>query len=274
MTILQLAVATVLGLATPVHAWGSPAAAGAPVAEPAPRPPRLEVSARRAALVTGTALVLWGATAVQRATDDLDRCRWCDAGPFDEWARSTLRWDDPGAAGNASDVGLYGVTFGSAAAVALLAAREGDRREVIEDVFLVLAAVALADGLTRGVQHAVGRVRPFASDSEPPHRDRELRSFFSGHASRSFAAAAAATQVTRLRGRRGSAWVAVVAFTAAAATGWLRVAADQHWATDVLAGAAAGAAVGWAVPTLALRPAAGGPSARVLPAPGGIAIVF
>ncbi|HET9554449.1 MAG TPA: hypothetical protein VFP50_15910 [Anaeromyxobacteraceae bacterium] len=40
----------------------------------------------------------------------------------------------------------------------------------------------------------------------------------------------------------------------AAATGWLRVAADRHWATDVLAGAAAGTTVGLVVPLLVLGP--------------------
>jgi membrane-associated phospholipid phosphatase len=89
-----------------------------------------------------------------------------------------------------------------------------------------------------------------------------------------FAAAAAATQVARLRGRRGWEWVAAAGFTAAAATGWLRVAADQHWATDVLAAAAVGTAVGWAIPTFSLRPVARAGGATVVPAPGGFAIVF
>jgi membrane-associated phospholipid phosphatase len=89
-----------------------------------------------------------------------------------------------------------------------------------------------------------------------------------------FAAAAAATQVARLRGRPGWRWLAVLSFTAAAATGWLRVAADQHWATDVLAGATVATAVGWTVPALALKAKPDPAAARLVPAPGGLALLF
>jgi membrane-associated phospholipid phosphatase len=169
---------------------------------------------------------------------------------------------------------LYGVMAGSAAAVAWLAATEGDGRELVEDLFLLGASIAAANSLTRGVQHATGRTRPYALGAEGPLGERDLRSFFSGHASLSFAAAAAATQVMRLRGRRGWEWIAAASFTAAAAAGWMRVAADQHWATDVLAGAGVGTAVGWAIPTFALRPVSRAGALTVVPAPGGFAIVF
>ncbi len=261
-----------LGVA-PSSSWASPAARDVPPPAPEPvlRAPRLEVGVKRAALVTGAALVLWGAAELERATDEVARCRWCDPPGFDRWSRRELRWSDPGAAGDASDVLMFAVSLGSAAAVAWLAAREADRSEVVEDVFLVVAALAVTDALTRGTQQAAARLRPQAWDAGEPRGDRDLRSFFSGHTSGVFAAATAATQVSRLRGRRGWAWVAASGFTAAAATGWLRVAADQHWATDVLAGAAVGTAIGWAVPSACLTRAAG---AAVVPAPGGFAIVF
>jgi membrane-associated phospholipid phosphatase len=53
--------------------------------------------------------------------------------------------------------------------------------------------------------------------------------------------------------------------------------ADQHWATDVLAAGAAGAAVGLAEPPLVLRRRGEkrrGRIAAVAPAPGGLAVVF
>jgi membrane-associated phospholipid phosphatase len=237
-------------------------------------PPQLEVGVKRAALVTGAALALWGAAEIERGIDDVARCRWCDPPGFDRWSRRQLRWDDTGAADDASDVLMVGVSLGSAAAVAWLAASEGDSREVVEDVFLVVAAVAVTEALTRGVQHGAGRLRPQAWDVGEPRGDRDLRAFFSGHTSRAFAAATAAAQVSRLRGRPGWVWVAAVGFTAAAATGWLRVAADQHWATDVLAAAAVGTAIGWAIPSASLRPVTRSGGVAVLPAPGGFAIVF
>jgi hypothetical protein len=275
MTIRPLVAATVLAFLVPGLARGStpPADGAPPEAALALRAPKLEVSGARAAAVAGTALVLWGAAAVQRELDDRTQCRWCEPGGFDRGVRDALLWTDNGDAGDASDLTLYAVTVGSGAAVAWQASREGDRSVVLEDVFLLVSAIAVTDGLTRIVQHGTGRLRPYAWASGGPTRERELRAFFSGHASRAFAAAAAATQVSRLRGRRSWGWVAAATFSVAAATGWLRIAADQHWATDVLAGAAAGTVVGWAVPTFALRPARER-SARVLPAPGGIAVVF
>jgi membrane-associated phospholipid phosphatase len=62
--------------------------------------------------------------------------------------------------------------------------------------------------------------------------------------------------------------------TLASAVGYLRVAGDQHWATDVLAGAAVGGLVGWAVPWVFHRVRRPGARVTVLPAPGGFAVVY
>ena len=69
--------------------------------------------------------------------------------------------------------------------------------------------------------------------------------------------------------------MAAVGFGAAALTGWLRVASDRHWLSDVAAGAAIGTGTGLVVPWLAYQPAEGPPPAvTLLPAPGGLALVF
>jgi membrane-associated phospholipid phosphatase len=259
------------GPGTGVAAEHPGAIVGTPSAE---ERPALRVEPSTAAALGAGALALWGASAVEREADPVTRCRWCEPGRLDRWAREQLRWRS-GGAGRASDRLFLSVPLGSAAAVGWLAARDGHLREAAEDVLLVAAAIAIADPLTTGVKHATGRLRPGAWAAGAPRVEGDLHSFFSGHTSRVFAAAAAASQVTRLRGRGGSRWIAALGLGAAAVTGWLRVAADQHWATDVLAGAAAGAAVGWAVPTFALRPpGTRGPVTTLAPAPGGIAILF
>jgi membrane-associated phospholipid phosphatase len=100
-------------------------------------------------------------------------------------------------------------------------------------------------------------------------------SFWSGHTSFTFAVAAAATQVARLRGRTGWGWLAAATFVGAALTGYLRVAADQHWLTDVITGAGIGTAVGLGLPLLVMRPADGKrPAWTLAPAPGGLAVIF
>jgi membrane-associated phospholipid phosphatase len=240
--------------------------------------PALHVDRDGVARLLAGGLLLWGANAVEQRADDPTRCRWCEPEGVDRLARRTLRWRDTDAAGDASDALFVAVPLGSAAAVAWLAARDGGgTREVVEDVLLVAAAIAVADPLTTAVKHGTARLRPQASDTGVPRVQGDLHAFWSGHTARVFTAAVAAAQVTRLRGRPGWRWVAGVGLAAAATTGYLRVAADQHWATDVLAAAAAGATIGWAVPTLALRaPGSAGRGTGILlePAPGGLALRF
>jgi PAP2 superfamily protein len=72
-----------------------------------------------------------------------------------------------------------------------------------------------------------------------------------------------------LRGDPAAPWAWGIGLGLAAAVGYLRVAGDAHWLTDVLAGAAAGTAFGVAVPLAERRLVSG-----VTLAPGGIAVRF
>jgi membrane-associated phospholipid phosphatase len=228
-----------------------------------------------AGTLAASGVALWAASALETGADHVGSCRWCEPGRLDRWARARLRWSDEGRAADASDLLFVAVPLGSAAAVGWLGARDGGPREALEDVLAVAAAVAIADPLTTGVKHASGRLRPEPWDAGGARSPGDLRSFVSGHTSRVFAASVAAAQVARLRGRRGWGWVAAIGLGAAATTGWLRTAADQHWATDVLGGAALGASVGWVVPAVALRPPGASRSGpRLAAAPGGLALTF
>ena len=84
-----------------------------------------------------------------------------------------------------------------------------------------------------------------------------FRSFYSGHTSQAFAAAATTCVFHRrlpLYGR-GRDWVACAAATGlATATGLLRITGDKHYASDVVFGALTGAAIGWMIPALRMRP--------------------
>ena len=105
---------------------------------------------------------------------------------------------------------------------------------------------------TYAVKYAANRTRP---NGDP-------RGFPSGHASTSFATAAV------LQDHFG--WkVGIPAFVAAAYTGTTRIADNQHWASDVVFGAALGIACGRTV-TIHMRNA----SAKVttVPIPGGIGV--
>ncbi len=136
-----------------------------------------------------------------------------------------------------------------------------DRPAVARASVRTALAVGAAGVACEGLKLAVGRMRPRASPGDP----RVFRpfsgnaSFPSGHTAVAFALAAALDRETDSR------WVPLVAYPVAALVGWSRVEDDEHWASDV----AAGAALGWwtadKVETLARRHgvAGGGGAPRV-----------
>lgn len=122
------------------------------------------------------------------------------------------------------------------------------------------------------IKTAVGRARP----SETPGDADEFfpfsshESFPSGHATLAFALAAALDRETESR------WVPWVAYPAAALVAWSRVHDDDHWTSDVIAGAALGAwTAGKAEAYLRRRPdSAGRIGLQFSIDPPGIALAF
>jgi membrane-associated phospholipid phosphatase len=159
---------------------------------------------------------------------------------------------------------------------ALLAWRDGALGEVPADVVIVAEATLVAMCLTQVVKFSVGRARPYTIGAsaellEVPEKADQNLSFFSGHTSFVFAAVAATGVVTTLR-RYRLGWLSwVVGVPLAVATGLLRLAADKHWASDVLTGLAVGVAAGVGVPLL-FHGLEGGPRLQVTPMPGGLAL--
>ena len=105
------------------------------------------------------------------------------------------------------------------------------------------------------------RCRPVRSRS-PRHPADNNVSFYSSHTSFAFSLAVSTGTVASMRRYRWAPAVWAAGLAGAAAVGYLRIAADQHYFTDVLAGAAAGSAVGFAVPTGFIARRARSPSAR------------
>jgi membrane-associated phospholipid phosphatase len=56
--------------------------------------------------------------------------------------------------------------------------------------------------------------------------------------------------------------------------GYLRIAADRHYATDVIGGAIVGSAVGFSVPYFGHRPREASAAFAVAPVPGGTTFVL
>lgn len=118
------------------------------------------------------------------------------------------------------------------------------RKIVYEATWAALIALALASVLGQWI----GRLRPFVANAAisaliPP--PLTYYSFPSGHTATAFAAAVVLVY--------GSPGVGLLALLCAAGIGYGRLATGVHYPTDVLAGAALGAAVGIAVHFIQLR---------------------
>jgi membrane-associated phospholipid phosphatase len=195
-------------------------------------------------------LIDWGLPAVfigsTFAIGPPDHCRWCDrddAGRdtlngFDRRVRSSLRWQHTGTASTVSWVTEF-------APVGLLLSLNHDR--LVETALPVFQAFGTTYALTHIAKVAAGRQRPVVHFGGAPPDDANA-SFFSGHSSGAFSTVFALARVNADRDDPHTTWVWLVGVPLAASTAYLRVAADKHYATDVLTGAAVGAATGWWLP--------------------------
>jgi membrane-associated phospholipid phosphatase len=199
------------------------------------------------AIVLGGTLLYVTAETVLKEPLSPDRCRWCSENALDANVSDALRWSDGDVASRLSDVLAFGATpLVSGGLLAI--AGHGKRRWIADG--LAVAESAVASGLvTQLVKVTAGRRRAFVElDSTPTVEDN--LSFFSGHTSLAFAIATSAGTVASMRGDRLAPWIWASGLTLAGAVGYLRLAADRHWLTDVATGAAVGTAIGVAVPRL------------------------
>ena len=223
-----------------------------------------------------TAALLLGAYRPKLAAP---RCRWCQPDSFDASVRKALVWDDnPGLANTTSSVLANAVLPASMSLYLLLSAgAAGDVVAGVNDVLAVAEASILAVVVNEGVKDLAGRARPYDYYGAPPGAPPggQSLSFYSGHTSFAFSVVTATVTIASMRGYGDATRVATVGLAAAAAVGYFRVAADQHYLTDVLAGAAVGGLVGFAVPWLLHLPGRGRREPGAIEAaPGGIAIAF
>ncbi|MGK4005174.1 phosphatase PAP2 family protein [Sorangium sp. So ce1036] len=210
--------------------------------------------------ITIAAGTLWLGTQLGQEVLAADRCGWCDRNGdgsdalngLDGAARS-LRWADPTAANTASDVLGYVVSPASALGLNALAAGLDDRLdEAWINSLLIAEATFVASMTTQLVKFAVARERPFVhyrSDEVTKPSDNNV-SFFSAHTNFSFAIAVSSGMVASLRGYRHAPWVWAGGLPIAAGIGYLRIAADRHYFTDVITGAVVGTLSGVLVPLL------------------------
>jgi len=253
-------------------------ARGTPIAE-------LDVDVPRTLALTAAATAVWGTSELlKKPMLGAETCRWCAPG-FDGWIRDRVVWKQHGGA-------AVWLSNGSADVVAPLAAvgltglaagfEDMRVRELAVDLLVVAEATAYAADLNQLVKFSVARQRPFARaglpdpDTSQVGRHDANASFYSGHTSLAFVLAASAGTVATLRRYRLAPLIWITGAVVGAATAYLRMAADQHYFTDVLTGAAVGTGVGIAVPYYLHRPreARGVSGLALLPTPGGVTALY
>lgn len=192
--------------------------------------------------------------------------RWSAVSGFDSAARSTLRIGSPryrAFARDASDL-LLTLTLNHVAADALLVTWWWHGRGSVawELAMIDAEALALNASLNGLVSALTSRERPYRAECAGPeeqwHRDcrssKRYRSFFSGHSSTAFTAAGLVcshhAHLPLYGGGAADTLACGASLVAAAAVATLRVSSDQHFATDVLTGAAVGTLTGLGVPWL------------------------
>lgn len=203
--------------------------------------------------ITTAGLVLYPLT----LSSESDReCRLC--GPpndVDTAVRDALVWspERTETAATLSDVVSWGMVPALSAGLLSGTMPNTTWANAIDDITPVIESIMVAGWMTRAIKIKVARKRPYATFTKQRRTDDNV-SFPSGHSSRAFATATAAGVIAHVRGYGAEPYIWVGGMTIAATTAYLRIAADRHYLTDVLAGSVLGVAVGLTVPLLMRRP--------------------
>lgn len=209
---------------------------------------------REVGLLTGGAASMVVSQVLKSTVDPLTKgevagLNRADINAFDRGA--TYRYSTTAA--RLSDVTLVG-NYGLAIGLALVA--KPMRQDLKTVGIMYLETMLLANGIERSVKGVTQRTRPFVYNPAAPLDDKLERdarqAFFSGHATNAFATAVFTGEVFRhyFPHSRLKPLVWVSSMGLATATAVLRYEGGKHYPTDLLAGAAFGALVGWGIPKL------------------------
>ena len=182
-------------------------------------------------------------------------CRWCDPTSYDVSIRNAVKWHDTSTALFLSNIDGFVVAPVAGLGLVMLAsagAPDSGWARRLDDTIPVLESAVIAGLLNQAVKFTVAEERPFVHFANPkqPHDLDDDVSFYSGHTTLAFAIATSAGMVAHERGYKLEPVVWGVGYGIATSVGYLRIAADRHYFTDVATGAVIGTGIGVAVPLL------------------------
>lgn len=254
------------------------------VAEAQPKPiERLGYDTRIDIAITATGSVWLIAAELLKADLVPEKCRWCyrrsngdsALNSVDRSVRLGLKWNNTTFADGLSNAIAFVVM--PAAGIGLPVAAAGFDRELRYgpvDSLLIAEATILAADLNQLVKFIFVRERPFVHAL--PHLEDGIKglgdspsdanlSFYSGHTNLAFALAASSGTVAFMRGYRLAPLVLGVQLASAFTVGYLRIAADKHYLSDVMVGAVIGGLIGTFVPLLFHGPSSAAPVDPAVP---------
>jgi membrane-associated phospholipid phosphatase len=196
-------------------------------------------------------LASWFIAAELRSPFCAPRCDPATVNGFDRFAAGNY---NP-TMGTVADATAVTIDVAALAAVALA---EGFPNAAVDGT-VVIESVMVANSLAIMMNFAMQRPRPRLYSDEAPADERTgglaAMSSFSGHTANAFAATLASFQVLRRVSSPAVAYTALgVGLALSSFVGVSRVIAGSHFPSDVLAGAAIGASIGWLVPALHASP--------------------
>jgi membrane-associated phospholipid phosphatase len=203
-------------------------------------------------------------TAFLRTSITPNACNWCDGSRpdgvngLDRFFRDTFARSDPDPPGITSHVISYGLAPVMTGTLLTLAANyQGHLANAPVDLLITAEATLTAVALSEVLKAFLSRERPgvhqTVDDGAHAAASREagaLASFPSGHTLAIFALTSSAGTIAAMRRYRLTPLIWGAGTILGIAAAYLRIAANQHYFTDTIAGAGIGLGVGTAMPLL------------------------
>lgn len=173
--------------------------------------------------------------------------RWKEPPAFDASVRGSMKWSNTKTAATLSDIMLFGVMPAAAFITPVWTNHNYGRAALTLGEAMVFTGV-----VTQIAKFSVARARPYAYYGNDYSNPDSRLSFFSGHTSYSFALSISSAMLLAQSYPQHSAIIYIVATTLAMIPGYLRIAADKHYFSDVLTGAIIGTGIAYGVTQLQL----------------------
>lgn len=179
-------------------------------------------------------------------------CRWCEPPSFDRSVRNSLVWNNTARADLFSSIDAYILAPLVGFGLLYAADHSAGWARLMDDIIPVAETIAITQTVVLAIKYAVGRQRPDAhfDDTGRPATKQDNQSFPSGHSSLGFSITAAAGLICHWRHYWTEPYVWGAGIALSLSTEYLRMGADKHYLTDVVAGGALGVAGGLLIPRL------------------------